>query len=48
MGLGEGYRQSQANEQRAIEEQLRNKAATTQSEAVTMDESCRRSSFRYL
>ena len=36
MGLGEGYRQSQANEQRAIEEQLRNKAATTQSEAVTM------------
>ena len=38
MGLGEGYRQSQANEQRAIEEQLRNKAATTQSEAVTMDD----------
>ena len=37
MGLGEGYRQSQANEQRAIEEQLRNKAAVTQSEAVTMD-----------
>ena len=36
MGLGEGYRQSQANEQRAIEEQLRNKAAVTQSEAVTM------------
>ena len=38
MGLGEGYRQSQANEQRAIEEQLRNKAATTQSEAVTMND----------
>ena len=38
MGLGEGYRQSQANEQRAIEEQLRNKAATTQSAAVTMDD----------
>ena len=38
MGLGEGYRQSQANEQRAIEEQLRNKAATTQSQAVTMDD----------
>ena len=38
MGLGEGYRQSQANEQRAIEEQLRNKAAKTQSAAVTMDD----------
>ena len=38
MGLGEGYRQSQANEQRAREEQLPNKAATPQSQAVTMDD----------
>ena len=37
MGLGEGYRQSQANEQRALEEQLRNKADVMQSEAVTME-----------
>ena len=39
MGLGEGFRQSQANEQRALEEQLRNKADVMKSEAVTMDES---------
>ena len=38
MGLGQGFKQSQANEQRAIEEQLRNKAAVTQSEAVTMED----------
>ena len=38
MGLGEGYRQSQANEQRAIEEQLRNKADVMESKAVAMDD----------
>ena len=36
-GLGLGMQQSLANEQRAMEEKLRNKAAVTQSEAVTMD-----------
>mgnify|MGYP003115655650 CR=1 FL=1 len=38
MGLGEGYRQSQANEQRAIQESLRNSADKAESESVTMDD----------
>ena len=37
-GIGEGYKQSQANEQRALQEQLRNQADVMQSEAVTMDD----------
>ena len=37
-GLGLGMQQSLANEQRAMEEKLRNKSAVTQSEAVTMDD----------
>ena len=37
-GIGEGYKQSQANEQRALQEQLRNQADIMQSEAVTMDD----------
>tara|TARA_R100000654_G_scaffold20866_1_gene42119 strand:+ start:929 stop:2368 length:1440 start_codon:yes stop_codon:yes gene_type:complete len=36
-GIGEGYKQSQANEQRALQEQLRNQADVMQSEAVTME-----------
>ena len=36
-GLGLGMQQSLANEQRAIQEQLRNKADEAQSQAVTMD-----------
>ena len=37
MGLGEGYRQSQANEQRAIQESLRNSADKAEAESVTME-----------
>ena len=38
-GLGEGFRQSQANEQRAIQEQLRNQAAKSDVEQSTISES---------
>ena len=39
MGLGEGYRQSQANEQRAIQEQLRTQAEARQAEALVTGDS---------
>ena len=39
MGLGQGFKQSQANEQRAIEEQLRAKAEAKQAEALVTGDS---------
>jgi hypothetical protein len=39
MGLGQGFKQSQANEERAIEEQLRAKAEAKQAEALVTGDS---------
>ena len=39
MGLGQGFKQSQANEQRAIQEQLRTQAEARQAEALVTGDS---------